>query len=175
MTLVTDRQTEVYGEWLRIAYNQARNSPDLSTQNGAIIIDESAGAKYSPVIGWGCNTLPNGIEITPERLERPAKYLWTEHAERNAIYCAAKLGAACKGATMVCPWFACADCGRAIIQAGITRVVGHKKMFDETPERWRESIENAWTMFREAGVETILVEGSLGVDPIRFNESLWLP
>lgn len=174
MTLTETKVLE-YADWLRIAYNHARNSPDLSTQNGAIILDESDEAKYSPIIAWGCNTLPDGCEITPARLERPAKYLWTEHAERNAIYCAARLGARCDGATMVCPWFACADCGRAIIQAGVKRVVGHKKMFDETPERWKESIENAWTMFREAGIETILVEGALGLDPIRFNEALWRP
>jgi len=34
----------------------------------------------------GYNSFPRGIrDDVPERLERPAKYLWLEHAERNAI------------------------------------------------------------------------------------------
>jgi dCMP deaminase len=48
-----------------------------------------------------------------------------EHAERDAIYKAAFVGMQTEGATLYVPWFACADCARAIIAAGITRVVGN--------------------------------------------------
>lgn len=158
-----------YERFLRVAYLLALNSPDLSTQNGAVILNKGA------IISMGFNTLPDRVNITPERLERPEKYLWTEHAERHAIYDAVRQGQATDGGTMVVPWFACADCGRAIIQAGIKRVVGHQKMFDQTPKRWRDSISIALTMFEEAGVETLLIEGDLGCAPIRFNEALWTP
>ncbi len=154
---------------LATAYRMALNSPDLSTQNGAIVIARDGR------IAMGCNKLPMGVEVTSERLERPKKYLWTEHAERNAIYDAARRGIRTEGATMFCPWFACADCGRAIIQAGISTVIGHKKMFDETPDRWKESIAEAFEMFWEAGVEFELIEGDLDIEPIRFNEHLWTP
>lgn len=155
--------------FLRLAYLAALESPDLSTQNGAVIVSHDGGLTF------GCNKLPMGVEVTPERLERPKKYLWTEHAERNTIYAAARSGVNTSGATMFCPWFACADCGRAIIQSGIDLVIGHKKMFDETPDRWKDSIAEAFEMFAEAGVETELIEGDLGLKPIRFNEHLWTP
>lgn len=161
----------VYKTWLRRAYGIALGSPDLSTQNGAIVLN-----KVGNWAGAGWNTLPDRVEITPERLERPLKYTWTEHAERNAIYHAAKLGNSTDGGTMVVPWFACAECGRAIIQAGIVKVVGHGKMFADTPDRWKDSISEAFIMFKEAGVETLLIDGDLGqCDPIRFNEALWTP
>lgn len=155
---------------LEYAYRLAIHSPDLSTQNGAVIIDRDG-----TIIGEGCNTLPFGVSIKPERLERPVKYAFTEHAERNAIYDAAKRGNRLWGATMFCPWFACADCGRAIIQSGIKYVVGHKKMFDETPDRWKGSIAASFEMFKEAGIWVHLYEGSIEAPEIRFNESLWKP
>ena len=76
---------------------------------------------------------------------------------------------------MVCPWFACAECGKAIIQAGIKKVIGHKKIYDATPEHWRKSIAIAFKMFEEAGVETELLEGDLGGDTIRLNGQIFQP
>jgi dCMP deaminase len=153
------------------AYEEAQGSPDPSTQNGALILNASG-----LVIARGHNTFPKGVRVTPERLERPLKYSYIEHAERNAILHAARIGAATERATMICPWFACADCGRAIIGAGIERVIGHKRMFDETPERWKNSIDDAWTMFHESGVETVLIDGTLPeAPPIRFNGVMWQP
>lgn len=166
MTVFSEDQKR---EYLAQAYRVALASPDLSTQNGAIIINSRGQT------AMGCNKLPIGVAVTPERLERPKKYLWTEHAERNAIYNAASRGVCTEGATMFCPWFACADCGRAIIQAGISHIVGHQKMFDETPDRWKDSIAEALEMFWESGVSWELIDGDLGCEPIRFNEQLWTP
>ena len=39
-----------------------------------------------------CNTFPKGVKSSKERLERPLKYFYIEHAERGAVYEAAKLG-----------------------------------------------------------------------------------
>lgn len=155
--------------WLKVAYKKALLSGDLSTQNGAIICNELG--------GWvgGCNDILPGVEDTAERRDRPAKYVFTEHAERRAVYQAARCGVETEGATMYCPWFACDSCGRAIIASGIKRVVGHQKMFDATPDHWKSSIADALTMLTEAGVEMELVQGDLGVDPIRFNGELWYP
>jgi dCMP deaminase len=158
-------------QWLTISYNVARNSPDLSTQNGAIIINN-----LGQVVGMGCNEFPRGVKVLQERLvSRPEKYLYVEHAERNAIYNSIYMGQTTVGATMFCPWFACADCARGIIQSGIKKVIGHQKMFDDTPERWRESIDNAFVMFDEAGVETELIVHDFGLEPRRFNEQMWTP
>ena len=91
------------------------------------------------VVGYGTNHFPCGIEKKQERLERPLKYSLIEHAERDAIYDAAKSGKSTSGTIMYAPWFACADCGRAIIQAGISEVIG-----STWPEKWwNESRDNS--------------------------------
>src|SRR5262249_1806496 len=99
----------------------------------------------------------------PERRERPAKYEWTEHAERSAILYAAKHGIRTLGLWMFCPWLACANCGRAIVYAGITRVIRHRiPQHNERPD-WAASLAGADQMFREAGVEVVDHVGELGV------------
>lgn len=123
-------------------------SPDPSVQNGAVVLDRDAA-----IAGWGCNRFPLFVDDTPgERWERPAKYLWVEHAERNAIYMAAKHGIPTAGGTLVCPWAACADCARAIIQAGIERLVRFPMPH---VDRWSESIAVGEQMLTEARVEIL--------------------
>jgi dCMP deaminase len=169
-------------EYLLMAYQKATESPDPSTQNGAVIpiivdkLDEDNNKHVSElVVVSACNTFPRGVAAAPERLERPIKYSYIEHAERGVIYQANYDGFTTRGLTLYCPWFACADCGRAIICNGITRVVGHKKMFDETPPHWKESIAHAFHMFREAGILTTLITGDLNGPEIRFNGQMWRP
>lgn len=160
-------------ELLKEAFKVALHSQDPSTQNGAFIINEIDNELQ--VQGVGYNTFPVLVSVTPERLERPLKYDFIEHAERNAIYDAARKGLTTNGGTMVVSWAACVDCARAVIQAGITRVITSKRTYDDSPSRWQESIANALLMFEEAGVEYVLVDGQLGGDPIRFNGEEWTP
>lgn len=47
----------------------------------------------------------------------------TIHAEQNAIYHAAEIGASLKGATLYSTMFPCFRCAMAIVQVGIIRVV----------------------------------------------------
>lgn len=166
--ILTDDTKRTY---LKRCYTYAKkHSPDLSTQNGACLVAPNQG-----IVSFGANVFPRGVQYTPERSERPLKYTFVVHAETNAIFAAARKGVRTEGLIMVCPWFACADCGKAIIQAGIVKVIGHKKIFDNTPERWKESIAAAFTMFEEAGVETELLEGDLGGDSIRLNGEIFQP
>lgn len=160
--MITPRQ------YLLMAYKEATNSPDPSTQNGAVIVS------YSGTMS-DCNRFPDMVKVPSERLERPLKYQFIEHAERNAIYKCAKFGVSCQGATMYVPWFACSDCARAIIQAGISHVVGHQRMADDTPEHWKESIANAMTMLTEAGVKMTMIDGVLDGPKILFNGKWWKP
>lgn len=155
-------------QWLRMAATQAASSHDPHTWNGAVLVP--AVASYAVM---AANRLPKRVAGTTARLERPAKYKFIEHAERAVIYRAAKLGTPTDGATLYCVWFACTDCARAIISAGIVRVVGHARTRRATPSRWRDEIAQADEMLREAGVQTVLIEDSLGV-PIRFDGSEWL-
>jgi len=119
-----------------------RNSSYLAYPDGQIAIETLS-----------VNRLPDRIEDLEERWGRPQKYLWVEHAERNAIYASAKAGIKTEGMTLVARWASCADCARAIIQAGIVRVVRHGGY--ETPERWRESSEIGGWLLKEAGVEVV--------------------
>lgn len=153
---------------LRLAYEYAKKySTDPSTQNGAVLIN----AENEPLV-FGANHFPSNVRETKERWERPLKYSFVEHAERNVIYSAAKKGIKTDGLTMYCPWFACADCARAIIQAGIVEVVGHKFEGCEGNATWQDTISKAYEMLNEAGIKYRLYEGTIGVNNIRFNGSL---
>jgi dCMP deaminase len=153
----------MYEQLLKAAYAEARKSGDLSTQNGAVLVNA-----VGEIVARGHNDIPAMCCDKPDRRQRPLKYQWTEHAERGAIYDAAKRGVATDGLTLVCPWLACADCGRAIVCAGVVRVVRHKiPQHAERPD-WASSIAVADEMFREAGVEIVEVEGPLG-ETFRFD------
>jgi dCMP deaminase len=156
-------------QWLLMAYQAATKSPDPSTQNGAVI------PAHNNVVLQACNEFPVGVKYAEGRLERPLKYSFIEHAERNVVYQAAKLGVSLHGLTMYACWFACADCARAIIQSGITKVVGHKQMMDGTPDHWKESIKVAFDMFQEAGVQTELLDVYLNGPRVLFNGKHWQP
>ena len=130
-------------------------SKDRSTRVGAVIV------KNRDVIATGYNGFPRGIDDEDdERHERPEKYLWTEHAERNAVYAAAKMGHPLDGATIYVTvaegrkLFCCADCARAIIQSGITRVVADTADFLDP--KWGPDMNRAARMLIEAGVDVQL-------------------
>jgi dCMP deaminase len=148
--------------WMRVAYIAARQSPDPSTQNGAAIVNGGVG------LTDGFNALPRGVAPRVGRWERPLKYSVIEHAERNAIFLAARHGLATEGATMYCPWSACAECARAIIQSGIVRLVGHKSPLHEARPEWAASLAIADEMLREAGVQVDKIEATFGIT-IRFG------
>ncbi len=168
-------------EYLVLAYEAAMRSPDPSTQNGAVIAyseycDSGGRELNTPAYVSACNQFPQGVRYLPERMERPLKYSFIEHAERGVIYEAAKKGIELEGRTIFVPWAACSDCARAIICSGIGKVVTHKRMMDATPEHWKESIKFAFEMFFEAKIEVVMFEDELPEAPmIRFNGQLWQP
>lgn len=151
-------------DYLGLAYDIAINhSTDPSTQNGAILVDSNN------VVACGANHFPLGVIDSPDRWVRPAKYAWVEHAERNSIFDAAKRGVGTNNLTMYCPWFACADCARAIIQSGISEVVGHDTpVHGDGSQSWKDSIAIAYQMFDEAGIRYRNIVGVIGKS-IRFN------
>jgi dCMP deaminase len=71
-------------------------------------------------IGYGYNGFPQGVEETPERWERPAKYKYSVHAEKNAMNNAWQ---DIHGWTLYVTYPPCNDCAKDIIQRGIARVV----------------------------------------------------
>ena len=159
--MIAAPMTEV--DILRLAAREAvGHSGDPLTQNGAAL------ARRNEAIFTAANSFPSGVEARHCRLQRPEKYRFIEHAERNVIYRAAAAGWATGGATMYCLWFACPDCARAIIQAGIYEVVGHVKPRNATPSRWLQAVNDGEQMLREAGVGMRWLAEPLGVT-IKFD------
>jgi dCMP deaminase len=136
--------------YLKMADMIASRSKDRSAKIGAVLVRDNA------VISMGYNGFPRGLDDNVEtRHERPAKYSYTEHGERNSIYNAAKQGISTQGATMYTQGFPCADCARACIQAGITKVVAYWQADDEVFPKWKESCGIGSEMLREVGIELV--------------------
>ena len=154
---------------LKIAYLEAQKSTNPSTQNGAILVDDKGNVILSAV-----NSFPDGVTETEERQNRPLRYKFSVHSERNVLYLAARLGIKTEGLLMVCPWAACTDCAQGIIQAGIKRLVVHKQALDRSTH-WKEDIELAFTILREAGVEIIIFDGKIEVGKILRSGEFWEP
>jgi len=90
---------------------------DRDFKVGAVIVGPD-----NEIRSTGYNGLPRGIKPDDEdRFNRKSgeKFFWFEHAERNAIYNAARFGAVIADCTIYVNRYPCADCARAIIQSGI--------------------------------------------------------
>jgi dCMP deaminase len=132
--------------FMELARHVATWSKDRSRQVGCVVV----GSDHF-VRALGFNGFPRGLDDNNEpRHQRPAKYLWTEHAERNAIYAAARNGISLAGTRMYLSWFPCVDCARAIVQAGIIELVALRP--DLTDPQWGEGFAVSLELLREAHV-----------------------
>jgi dCMP deaminase len=131
--------------------NIAARSKDPRTKTGCIVVGPN-----HEIRSTGYNGFPRGVrDILPERWDRDSgeKYFWVEHAERNAIYNAARCGTATEGCTIYVNWLPCMDCGRAIIQSGIRRVVVDKAGQQKNASaKWAADHERVITLFTEGGI-----------------------
>jgi len=123
-------------------------SEDSSRKVGAVIVGPS-----NEVRSTGFNGLPRSISSSDEQRhsrDSGEKYYWFEHAERNAIFNAARAGIGLMGCKIYVSLFPCADCVRAIIQSGIIEL----NTFDvpQNDPTFSRSFEVAKAMIGEAGV-----------------------
>jgi dCMP deaminase len=128
----------------------ASKSPNKVRQVGAVILT-CDGAE--PIAA--CNTFPSGVADLDWRHEGDGRFVWMEHAERNAIFNAAKHGRALAGATIASTFFPCIDCARAIVQAGIVRLVSPQPALEDAV--WGASFPRSRTILEEGGVELVLL------------------
>jgi dCMP deaminase len=134
--------------FINIAEQVKLKSKDNNTKIGVVLV-----GKNNEIVSTGYNSFPRGInDDVAERQEKPEKYFWFEHAERNCIYNAARIGVSTLGTTMYMTCgISCADCARAIISAGVEKIVlrsGKGAM----SAKWQESAERSNQMFKEAGI-----------------------
>jgi len=120
-------------------------SDDPGRKVGCALVDG-----FGNVIAMGANTFPAGVAGT---LERPMKYVYMEHAERNCLYNCCKTGTKTDRAAAVLTLFCCAECARGLIQAGVSAVAAPKP--DISDPVWGASWKQALEMLQEAGVATV--------------------
>jgi len=142
--------------FMNMAELVASKSKDRSTKVGAVLVSD-----HQAVLSVGYNGFPRDVDDDiEERHERPKKYLWTEHAERNAIYNAAFNGVKTEGKILYISGNGtpCSDCARGIIQSGIGEVITFKGKFEGAGSLWEESCKEGAQMLKEAGVKMIFLE-----------------
>ena len=127
----------------------AQWSKDPSTKTGAVVTIDGL------VTAVGFNGLPRGIADTEERLNnRDLKYKLIVHCERNAVLSAHR---SVVGSTLYTwPFPSCSTCAAMMIQAGVKRHVA-PKVPDHLLERWGEDIDLAMAIYKEAGVEVVIL------------------
>ena len=128
--------------FMGLAHLSALRSKDPNTQVGCCIVDND-----HKVVSIGYNGMPRGCkdEDMPWQREgdfKKTKYAYVVHAELNAILNSPR---SLKGCTLYVSLFPCNECAKAIIQAGIKKVIYEsdkycgtdgnvvsKRLFDET-------------------------------------------
>ncbi len=142
-----------HNRFMDVAKLVASWSKDTSTKVGAVVVGPD-----KEIRSTGYNGLVRGVDDDiPERMERPTKYDFFEHAERNAVYNACRMGTSLIGCIIYVTAMPCPDCARAIIQAGIKTVVTYRFVEKEGQPQgtWRDKIGYSEQMFKEAGVDCI--------------------
>ncbi len=128
-------------------------SEDRDFQVGCVIVGPG-----HEIRSTGYNGLPRGVKDNDQsRFDRKSgeKFFWFEHAERNAVYNAARAGADVSGCTLYVNRFPCADCGRAIIQSGIKRI--YCPPTPKSDGALDHSFQVSAAMLEEAGVDVTAV------------------
>lgn len=150
------------------AYN---HSKDDSTKVGALIL----GKDTYEVRSSGYNGMPRGCDDSNVlRHQRPEKYLWFEHAERNAIYNAARVGTPLKESILVVTLTPCMDCARAIVQSGIEGVVSLSATRKDLEMRWQGHFDKTDELFSEVGLWHESVSPLELIQTARPDEEKWL-
>lgn len=115
-------EKEVRPSWdeyfINIANIIKTRSHDLETQVGAVIVSDS-----NKILSTGYNGFPSGANDNSLPNTRPMKYPYMIHAELNAIITARQ---DLRDSTIYCNLSPCSNCAKAIIAAGIKRVVYEK-------------------------------------------------
>jgi dCMP deaminase len=100
--------------FLGLAKAISKRSHDIHTQHGCVIAD-----KQNRIVGVGYNGFPKGMNDSILPTERPDKYKWMVHSERNALAnCIIRPDNAIAYVTGQC----CNDCIIALHQHGIEEV-----------------------------------------------------
>jgi dCMP deaminase len=138
----------------------AAASPNKIRKVGAVLV--AAGTEIT-----GCNAFPPGIKPLPERAAGDNRFIWLEHAERSALFEAARRGIATNGATLLSTYFPCTDCARALIQSGVKTLMTPRPEYDDPV--WGESFRTSAALLAEGAVDVVF----LAEDQDRIHRRIW--
>ena len=125
--------------YLSLAYAAARKSKDTRQKVGAVVV------KGNTIVP-GYNGSPRGVDDLKRRWEKPHKYKFVCHAERNALDNAQF---DVSGGTLYITHYApCCDCTQVLLQRGIVRVVCGSISFRTKYASEPEALE----MLKDAGI-----------------------
>lgn len=149
--------------FFRHVYLAASKSKDKMTKIGAVIVRDNA------IISEGYNGICRGVNDNTDdgRNDRPTKYFFYEHAERNSIYHCAKHGISTLKAIIYTNGLPCSDCCRAIIQSGISKIIIHGQFPAMTHStKWIESMQISYLMLKEANIPVESYCEKLGLETL---------
>lgn len=153
---VTETTWEALSKWdarfLDLALYVADWSKDPSTRVGSVIV-----APDRRILSIGYNGFPRGVADLEDRLnDRPTKYAFVAHAERNALD---NVDASMRGCILYSTLQPCAECTKSIIQRGIKKVV---TLVDKkrAADHYHTFLKYSLVMMNEAGIEVIQVENT---------------
>lgn len=138
---------------MQLAFAAAQNSPNRIRKVGAAILACDDGGPIA-----ACNTFPKGVADLDERHEGDGRFVWMEHAERNAIFTAARAGRGLSGGRLASTLFPCIDCARAIVISGIATLVTYPPPLDDPV--WGASFPRSRIILEEGGVRIVFLERS---------------
>jgi dCMP deaminase len=141
---------------VELAIVAARKSPSRPRKVGAVLVLADGVTTLA-----ACNDFPDGVHDLETRHVHPERLLWIEHAERNAIFAAARAGLATAGATLIATFHPCADCARAIVQAGIVSL--HTLAPDFADPLWGPAFRCSRAILEEGGVRVTYLERDAGL------------
>lgn len=143
--------------FISIAAITSYRSKDPRTQNGCVIVNPR-----NRIVSVGYNGFPDNCSDDEFPWSSPEKYSYVEHAERNAIYSAGRMGIPLDNCTMYLyserGYYPCSDCARAISLSGITQI----KLAYIAPGNISENGQYLWEptkrMFKAKGIKISIIK-----------------
>lgn len=158
---------------MEAVYHQAQFSVDPRTKIGCVIVDRDRRR-------WlAFNKFPSDKMWTKENLDRLAtdrdfKRRAVEHAERFAVRYALEAGESLVGSTAFINEIPCVDCTRALITAGVKKIITHRwwfehcKIFGPSPfDKYYAYLE----LTKLAGVKTAIIDDNIQIQARRDDHN----
>jgi dCMP deaminase len=130
-------------------------SKDESTKVGCVF------TKDKRIVVEGYNGLPDYLDDNDDFYQnRPQKYHFFEHAERNAIQTAHRHLLSLDGTTCYVNWLPCCDCTRAILSQGV-KMIKCDISFNKLRPDMNEVFKHSALMIEKSGAELLVTNDRL--------------